>query len=278
MLAIYHEHRWLQNIIKELKIDGVISDNRFGLHNQQIPCIYMTHQLLIKTGNWLTGKIAQKIHWHFIKKYNACWVPDDQMNGLAGDLSHPPSVPPHTKYIGPLSRFEKVPYLNKEYDCLIILSGPEPQRSIFEKIILHDLKNVDGAILLVRGLPGMKEKLIIDNDSVKIVNHLPAADLNNAIQRSQVVISRSGYTTIMDLVKIQQKSILVPTPGQTEQEYLAGYLQQKGICLAMKQENFSLAKAIEESKNFSFTFPAIQMEQYKVAVTEFVGSLVRTLQ
>lgn len=278
MFAVYHEYRWLQNIIKELKIDAVISDNRFGLHTKKVPCIYITHQLLIKTGNWLTGKIAQKIHWHFIKKYNACWVPDDQLNGLAGDLSHPPSMPPNTKYIGPLSRFEKLPELNKEYDCMVTLSGPEPQRSIFEKMILHDLKNIDGTILLVRGLPGNQEKPAIDNDSVQIVNHLPAADFNRAIQRAQIVVSRSGYTTIMDLVKIQQKSILVPTPGQTEQEYLAGYLQQKGLCMAMKQEHFSLARAIKESKNFSFTFPAIHMEQYKVAVTEFVGSLVSTLQ
>lgn len=278
MLAVYYERRWLQNIINELRIDGVISDNRFGLHTKKIPCIYITHQLLIKTGNWLTAKIAQKIHWHFIKKFNACWVPDDKENGLAGDLSHPHSLPPNTKYIGPLSRFEKLADINKKYDCLVTLSGPEPQRSIFEEIILHDLKNIEGKILLVRGLPGTQEKRSVDNDSVQIENHFRAEDLNRLIQSAQIVVSRSGYTTIMDLVKIRQKSILVPTPGQTEQEYLAGYLQQKGLCIEMKQENFSLAGAIKESRNFSFSFPDIPMEEYKVAVTEFVGLLVGRLQ
>lgn len=278
MLTVHYEHRWLQNIIKDLRIDGVISDNRFGLHNKKVPCIYITHQLLIKTGNWLTCKIAQKIHWHFIKKFNACWVPDDEHNGLAGDLSHPPSLPPNTKYIGPLSRFEKLTDIIKEYDCLVTLSGPEPQRSLFEEIILHELKNIEGKILLVRGLPGIREKRSVDNASVQIENHFPAADLNRMIQRAQVVVSRSGYTTIMDLVKIRQKSILVPTPGQTEQEYLAGYLQEKGLCMEMKQEEFSLTGAIKESKNFSFSFPDIPMEQYKVALTEFVGLLVSRLQ
>ena len=161
---------------------------------------------------------------------------------------------------------------------MIILSGPEPQRSIFEKIILNDLKNIEGKTLFVRGLPGTTEKPSVDNSSVQIENHFPAADLNRLIQRAQIVVSRSGYTTVMDLVKIRQKSILVATPGQTEQEYLAVYLQQKGVCMEMKQDNFSLASALRESKNFSFSFPEISMEQYKVAVAEFVGLLMSRLQ
>jgi len=270
---VFNEYRWLKKIIKEHEIDAIISDNRFGLYNSKISCIYITHQLLIKTGNKFTGKIAQKIHYYFISKYNECWIPDFRDNGLAGDLSHPETVPRNVKYIGALSRFEKLTDIKKKYDLLILLSGPEPQRSTFEKMILHNLKNLNATVLLVRGLPGKKETVTCNNHSVKIVNHLSAGELNCAIQRSAIIISRSGYTTIMDLVKIQQKSILVPTPGQTEQEYLARHLQEKNIFFAVEQENFSLREALMDSEGFNFNFPATNMEQYKDAVTGLVQSL-----
>lgn len=125
------------------------------MYNSVIPCIYITHQLNIKTNNRLTEWLAKKIHYFFINKYNECWVPDTagEIN-LAGELSHPrqlPKVP--VKYIGPLSRFEKTVVENK-YDLAVIISGPEPQRTIFEELLLAELKNYEEKVLFVRGLPG----------------------------------------------------------------------------------------------------------------------------
>ncbi len=270
---IYAENRWLNKIVKTHKIDAIISDNRMGLYHSKIPCIYITHQLKIKTGNSFTEKIAQNIHYHFINKYSVCWVPDiDGDLNLSGELSHPsrlPEIP--VQYIGPLSRFERTGAISK-YDLCIILSGPEPQRTIFEKIILKGLDKIPGNNFLLRGLPGntTPNKTVGNTD---ITDHLPANELNVVIQQSNMVISRCGYSTVMDLVKLQMKAILVPTPGQTEQEYLANYLSSKELFCCIPQAGFILQDAIKEAETFAYSNMNIRQDEYKKVVEIFVREL-----
>ena len=266
---IYYEHKWLKKIIKENNIGMVISDNRLGMYNSTITCIYITHQLKIKTGNRFTEQLAQKIHYFFINKYAACWVPDNKAaNNLAGDLSHPKCLPKTpVKYLGPLSRFEKTT-VKKKYDYLVLISGPEPQRTIFEELMLEELKKISGKIMLVRGLPEDDKPLIQNNDKIEIHNHLAAAALNRAILQSGIVICRSGYTSIMDLIKLDQKAILIPTPGQTEQEYLAAYLMQQKIFFSAPQNNFSLPAALNAITDFPFTTIDAKYNDYKEVLKE----------
>jgi uncharacterized protein (TIGR00661 family) len=270
--TIYNEHRWLARMVKKYSIDAVVSDNRFGMYCRQARSIYITHQLLIKTGNSVTEKIAKKIHHYFIKKYNECWVPDFEetagIKGLAGELSHQPLG--SKKYIGALSRFEYAD-LEKKYDLLVVISGPEPQRGIFERLLLDQLKSFNGKILMVRGLPGEKET--IQHPGIEIRNHLPADELNKAILQSDLVISRCGYTTVMDLVKLKKRAILIPTPGQTEQEYLAGYLMKNNIFYTADQEELDIQNAIKEAASFPFNIPGNDMEKYKEVIAQFVQSL-----
>jgi predicted glycosyltransferase len=108
---------------------------------------------------------------------------------------------------------------------------------------------------------------------IEFYNHLPAEELNKEIAMAEYVISRSGYTTVMDLVKLKKKSILVPTPGQTEQEYLAGYLMQKEITVAVNQKVFSLTAALQQGANFKYKFIETGDEKLKAAVKEFVQAL-----
>ena len=271
---IYYEKRWLKKTIQTNGINLVISDNRMGLHDPLVPCIYITHQLKIKTGNRLTERIAQSIHYHFINKFSACWVPDIAgENNLAGDLSHPvvlPKIP--LLYIGPLSRFKKIS-VEKKYDIAVILSGPEPQRTVFENIIIKELQKYKGFCLLVRGLPAGVQICKCENEQVEIHNHLSSTALNNAIQQSACVIGRSGYSTVMDLVKLQQKAILVPTPGQTEQVYLAAYLMQKKIFYCINQHEFSLQESLVKLADFSSTQLTISQDEYKVIIENFISSL-----
>ena len=272
--AIYREHRWLKAIIKKHKIDAVISDNRFGMYNKIIPSIYITHQLLIKAANRFSENFLQHLHFYFINKYTKCWVPDFEKNELAGKLSHPVNIPQNVKYIGALSRFEKKKGdIEKRYDLLIMLSGPEPQRTILEKKMLNDLTVYNGKALLVRGLPGNDKNIRSKNASLEIINHLSGEELNKAIQQSLMVISRSGYTTIMDLIKLNKKAILIPTPGQTEQEYLADYLMKNKIFFSMQQKDFVLPKALDQSSRFASLLPEYDMLQYRSAVQQFVQSL-----
>jgi predicted glycosyltransferase len=165
----------------------------------------------------------------------------------------------------------------KKYDLLLLLSGPEPQRSIFEQILLAQLKHYSGKVLLVRGMPisDGKEESDAPEESARLTihHHLAATQLNEAIQQAEMVICRSGYTTIMDLIKIGQKAILVPTPGQTEQEYLAKHSMAQGFFYTTPQHDFVLATALKRAADFNFEKPEMNMEQYKKLVNQFVQSL-----
>ena len=274
MFRVYAENRWLKKIIKDYKIDAVVSDNRMGLYNRQIPSIYITHQLTIKTGNRFTESIAQKIHYHFINKFKACWVPDAQgALNLAGELSHPaifPKVP--VTYLGPLSRFEKTE-VEIKYDLCVILSGPEPQRTVFEKIILADIERLEEKIMLVRGLPLETDIPVLSNPSVEIKNHLPADELSMLIQQSKIIISRCGYSTVMDLVKLQKKAILVATPGQTEQKYLSGYLQEQKLFYSVDQKRFSLSEAINNAAKFETVTRLLNNDDHETVIENFVATV-----
>ena len=266
--SVYYEHKWLSAVIKKYAIDTVISDNRFGFFNKNIRSIFITHQLFIKTGNRISEKIAQKINYWFINKFNECWVPDEPgEENLGGILSHAeimPRIP--IKYIGGLLRFEKYT-VSPDTDLLIMLSGPEPQRTLFENILLNQIKTVDLKIVLVRGLPTGESFESDLGDNVKIFNHLKGAALNELILSSKVIVARSGYTTVMELAALNKKAILVPTPGQTEQEYLANYLSEKKYCITSSQKSFSLLAALEQIKHAKLSsFPNTDNNMVKAAV------------
>lgn len=271
---VYSERRWLKKTVRQYHIDAVISDNRLGLSCAGTPSVYITHQLAIKTGSHFWNKLAQKIHYHYINKFSTCWVPDAEgAENLAGELSHPEMMPKTPViYIGPLSRFEKINAAQK-YQLCIMLSGPEPQRSIFEKRLLQQLESFSGSTFLLRGLPGNCPQLKSDLKNLTIENHLPAAALSQVLQQSALVISRSGYTTVMDLVKLGKKAILVPTPAQTEQEYLARYLQEQQLFYSLEQYNFSLKQAIQNSYDSDFVSASVQQDHYLQVVEVFVQQL-----
>ena len=275
IITIFREHQWLKKAVRDFNIDAVISDNRFGLFNKKIPSIYITHQLFIKTYGRVTERLAQIMHYAFIRKYAECWVPDLNENGLAGILSHPRLLPPVTKYIGPVSRFSKSDQTEILYDLMVTISGPEPQREIFEKMILMQLKEYNGRVLIVRGVVNEGEvvRYYQNNRQITIVDHLSANEMNTALLQSDLVISRSGYTTIMDLVKLHKKAIFVPTPGQPEQEYLAKYLMEKQMFYSISQELFDLENVLKKAKDFPYNIPSINMEQYKSVINNFVFNL-----
>ncbi len=251
--AIIYENHWLKKTIKENKIDIVISDNRFGLYSKSIPCVFITHQLLIPSP-FLRGLI-QRLNYHFINKYHECWIPDfSDAPNLAGILSHPkkmPAIP--VRYIGCLSRFQKR-IVKEDKHLLVLLSGPEPQRTILEEKIIKQLKDFKKKVLVVRGLPGNETTLRL-GDNIKQVNHLPSRQLEDAILSSSFIIARSGYSTVMDLLKLKKKTILIPTPGQGEQEYLAGYLFQQKLAFCVQQESFDdVQKALNAAASFQYSF------------------------
>ena len=275
LTRIKSENAWLSAFLQENKVDAVISDNRYGLYHPEIYSVFITHQLNIHSGyGLLADKISKKILYRYINRYNECWVPDFRLNpSLAGILSHPevlPTIPVH--YLGALSRFEKCDqFPANKYDLLIIISGPEPQRTILENIMLEQSEGTGKKIALVRGLPGEQKVLI--NNKIKIFNHLKSHELNQLICESGIIICRSGYTSIMDMIKLKKKMIVIPTPGQPEQEYLAKYLSRNHLALMVTQNNFSLIQSLELAQHFTFTHPDTDMNEYKTVIKEFVENI-----
>ncbi len=266
--SIKHENKWLDKTIKEHNIDIILSDNRFGMYSKNATCIFITHQLNIKTGNRLSEKIAQKINYSFINKYNECWVIDDASeNNLAGSLSHPekkPTIPVY--YISALSRF-KYAQAEKSIDILMVLSGPEPQRTVFENILLTQVKDLKLKMTLVRGLPNEPHQIKNENKNLVILNHCKAEQLNKIILASEIIISRSGYTSVMDYAILQQKVIYVPTPGQTEQEYLATYLSEKKYGIAVQQKDFDINDAYKTIKTTNLApYPSFNEQALKETI------------
>jgi UDP:flavonoid glycosyltransferase YjiC (YdhE family) len=253
--TISTENAWLQKIIVSEKIDLVISDNRFGLHTKLVPCIFITHQLTIKAPIVWVEKILQKVNYYFINQYSVCWVPDIAGDiNLAGELSHPtvmPKIP--VKYIGLLSRLENN-HFAIEFQYCFLLSGPEPQRTVLEKKLVASIGALPGKALLVRGLPGSNKELIAPLNTI-VYNHLPTHQLSKMICASEMIICRSGYSTIMELVRLQKKAVLIPTPGQTEQAYLAKKLAALNWFYSADQTSLNVSTQIKEALYQSYSIP-----------------------
>jgi len=246
--AIKRERKIVSKFIDKENIAGIISDNRFGVFSKKVPSVYITHQLNVLSGK--TTFITSKIHQQLIKKFDECWVPDLEGNqNYSGTLGHLKKHHLNLKYIGILSRFQPKE-LEIKYDLLLLLSGPEPQRTLLENNLLLELNGYKGKILMVRGVFYATEINAASN--FHIVNYLLANELEEAINQSNLVISRSGYSTIMDLAALGKKAFFIPTSGQFEQEYLAKILQEKMVAPYAKQDEFTAAKLDDINKYSGF--------------------------
>ena len=258
--GIWRENRILKKIIHDKKIDIVISDHRYGLWNKKIKTIFITHQLMIKCPSGLRyiEPLLRKINRHFICKYDECWVPDyEGEKNFSGDLSHLKKIPFPVFFIGPLSRFDaKSPSeisqtsSLKKHDLMFVLSGPEPQRTILEEKIFHQLQGTEYKTLVLLGKTEENNHYFI-SENIEVFSHLESEELRNYIVQSSLIICRPGYSSIMDLATLNKKAVFIPTPGQTEQEYLAKYFLENNIAYCMKQDQFNLKAAIEKSLPFT---------------------------
>jgi hypothetical protein len=235
---LYHiirEHRRLKYIIRDYEIDIVISDNRFGLWNSEVTTVYVTHMPKIPfPGPFrfleFTGVL---LHRAIIRRYNFCFIPDlPGEDNLTGRLSHGFKLPANVRFTGILSRFIPEPASQREKKDImryntIILSGPEPQRTILKFELVSLLKDSETASIFLEGRPEITEEKV-RSGNITYHSHLPASEMKNLLIKSNSIICRSGYTTIMELVSLNCSALLIPTPGQTEQEYLAEYLSGKG--------------------------------------------------
>jgi len=237
LLTIDEEQEAISKFAKEWSANTIISDNRLGCHTPETTNIYITHQLHIPHSNFVLAGIATRLHKKYIHDFDECWIPDGEDRGLTGKMTKGSlKIPRH--FIGVQSRIERLD-LPKLYDYVAVLSGPEPQRTKLEDAIVRAFNDrQDLKLCLVRGTSLHKSE-VVPNHNIKVYELLHSQQLNEVLCSADQVICRSGYTSIMDLVQIKKGAILIPTPGQYEQEYLAEMLSKGDQFKLVKQEKIS---------------------------------------
>lgn len=242
------EKKATKNIVEKYNIAGIISDNRFGVRSKNAPSVFISHQLNVLSGS--TSKISSKIHQKVMSKFDEIWVPDFETKpNLSGKLGHIETEHDlKLKYIGALSRLTKTE-TKTEYDIMVLLSGPEPQRSLLADKLFTALNTFSGKVLFVKG--NIEDKQIVEHkNQFTIYNFMASKGIEQSINKSKIIISRSGYTTIMDLAKLNKKAFFIPTPGQYEQEYLAKHFNDNNIVPSCNQDDFEF-EMLERIKDFS---------------------------
>lgn len=242
------EQQFIKLLIEKEHLHGIISDNRFGVYHKKVPSVYITHQLNVLSG--ITTGLSSIMHRYFIHKFDECWVPDTEDGQFAGELSKPKNLKIKLNYLGILSRFYPINTMLK-YDLTVVLSGPEPHRTQLENRLIDQLKNFQGSSCFVRGVP-LDTTRLTPIEGITFYNFLTGSELNVMLNQSKLVIARSGYSTIMDLAVLGKKVFFIPTLGQTEQEYLARYHQQKKHAPFCRQDEFTLEKLQEINNVYGF--------------------------
>ncbi len=253
------EHQRTEELIDKYGLSAIISDNRYGPWTKRIPCVVMSHQLAVMPPDWLefTRRSLFNRHMKLLHRFNQVWVPDfPGKAALSGTLTQAFPWPVFIHAVGPLSRFTgKTAPDDYSFDALkgrkpkvaVILSGPEPQRTILEEKILEQAITLNLDLWLVRGLPESNE-ITVENGVTRI-SFMDRPDLHRMLADAEVVISRSGYSSLLDYAAIgRNRLVLIPTPGQSEQEYLARYWAKMGWSVFQEQNTLDLGAAVEEAK------------------------------
>lgn len=246
--TMWTEHDLTQAIVKRHHIDCIISDNRYGCYHPEVPSALITHQLQVFTGQKILDVYIRRQIRSWFKNFSEIWIPDQiPPDNITGDLSGIDTHPIPKFYLGVISELTCSPSKGK-YDAVAILSGPEPQRTHFEHLVIKQLSALEGTFAVVRGKPDVDDP-IKEEGNLTILPYLTRAEMSALLSQTEIVIARSGYTTLMDLAQTGHKAILCPTPGQYEQIYLADRLADHGQCIYRRQENIDLQTALREVQN-----------------------------
>jgi predicted glycosyltransferase len=243
--SVHAERALFDRSRHELRLDAVISDQRFGIRSPELPSVLITHQVFPFTP-FAQGALRQ-VNLRHMARFDRCWIMDEpDAPGLAGELSHGRSFPANARYIGAVSRMvPPASPVQGRYVVTAVISGPEPQRTLLEHRLIEQLRDLPGEHLLVLGQPNSDRNERIGNLSIRA--HLSGRELTDAMLSAQLILSRSGYTTLMDLAAIGRSALIIPTPGQAEQEYLGALHARTGRFLVQRQGQLNVQAALAEA-------------------------------
>ncbi len=252
LCRIRKEHIFTEKLVSELRFDRIISDNRYGVYSKNVRSYFITHQIRFKLPG-LMSKLevfSEMFNRMCFRNFANVFIPDEKYSpNLSGDLSHRSGISEDPKIIftGILSDIERVEY-EIISDYLFIISGPEPQRTIFEKKIFEQAASLNGKKIIVRGVTESDE--IMNENGTEIYSSVKREKLAAMIRGARIIISRSGYSSVMEFVSCGKKALLVPTPGQTEQEYLADHYKKMKYFNYVDQNKMELRRDLEDVKGF----------------------------
>jgi predicted glycosyltransferase len=241
--SVRQEQALFDRLRSDLRLDAVISDQRFGVRGGDLPSVLITHQVYPFTP--FAQAALRKLNLRHMARFDRCWIMDEpEAPGLAGELSHGAHLPANTRYIGVHSRLSRpVHPPATRHRVVAVISGPEPQRTLFEQRLTEQLRDLPGQHLLVRGMPGAAG--LERTGNLERISHLGSEELAEALTGADLVVSRSGYTTLMDLVTLGRSALIVPTPGQAEQEYLGLIHGRTGRFMVQAQAALDIARALD---------------------------------
>jgi len=255
LLAMKNEKKKLRILHKKYRFDLIISDNRFSLALSGVRSLLISHQLRYKLP-WPIQKmewLPEYFNFSYFRKYDRIIVPDiDENKTLTGDLSHNMRYLPDKKlyYLGIMTTVERnIEENGKSIDYFVIISGPEPQRTKFQNIIFNQVRNLKGRVVIALGKPEKNYKIRMGK--AEIYTYLNRNKMANYLSRAKFIISRPGYTTVMEMIESGKRGLFIPTPGQIEQVYLAKYFMENNWCHSASQNKLDLTSAIEIAKSYS---------------------------
>ncbi|HRI60422.1 MAG TPA: glycosyltransferase [Saprospiraceae bacterium] len=272
--AIRSEQWATEKLVREHDIHGIISDNRYGCFSTKANSVILSHQLHLRIPNRFLEWTANHVLHQALRKFDAIWAPDvAEEPNLSGELSHgEPDVHPNVRFIGPLSRLHP-DGCESEYDVAIVLSGPEPQRTFLEQRLLEQAMLLPQKFIFIQGKTRAKEHYYVA-ENVELVSYLTSQELNEVLLASEIIVCRSGYSSIMDLAALGKKALLIPTPGQTEQEYLADHFARQNTFLVQKQEEIDLETGLEKvPATTGFQQGQFETEAFSPHLEQWVNSL-----
>lgn len=278
--SIKNSRKRLQELVDQYQPDFILSDNRYGFRHPDVPSVFVTHQLRPmppKAFRFFQSAFG-RFHLWMLRGYDFIWVSDfDGEDNVAGALSRIPWKNNKIRYIGPLSWLSDCdpvpPKAERAPDLLFLLSGPEPQRELLEQHIIQHFQGFSKPMVLLQGLPQEKGLPHQEKDvgGIRILNHLPGNQILWYLQNAKKIVCRAGVVTVFDLVVLGIPAILIPSPGQTEQEYVAHRLHQKGYFQEVPQSEFTTT-SIDSFEETSFkTFPASELSGLESAISELVS-------
>ena len=243
--ALKKDKQLIEKIHLKENLCGIISDSRPYCYHRHIPGVYITHQLQVKSGIFTTTATAA--HRGLIGSFNECWVPDRAApHSICGKMSEWKNAKLPLRYINIQSDL-KIQKTSHQYDYTGIISGAEPERSKLEQKMIAGFSGLKGKKIIIAGNKKLADRFV--SIDIEIKGLASRAEVQHIINSSKTIIARGGYSTMMDLLKLQKPALLIPTPGQTEQLYLTQRLKQLNYVDVVSQEKLSATRILQFENN-----------------------------